>query len=89
MSKSRKLIAGALLILNIVLLISLSMPVANAATFKSTDYIINAGHVSGGHDGVTIIDQAKGKMIVLYWDEQAKRISKLGSTQNLSNLIKD
>ena len=87
MSKERKIVIYTLIGLNVVLLMCLAhanISKAHAASrFKSTDYTISVGKISGANDAITIIDEAKGKMAVIYYDRQQRKIVQAGGTKAL------
>ena len=88
MSKGRKVVIYTLLGLNILLLLGLIhtnvVPAQAAApTYRPTDYTVVVGDISGGEEAVTVIDQAQGKMAVLVYDRQKKRVVVLGRPKEL------
>lgn len=90
MSRRKKAIMYTLIGLNILLLVALvhvNLGTAQAATFKTTDYALVTGKVSGSADGVFILDRAEERMTVITLDPTTKKLRKIGMTVPLNKIF--
>lgn len=81
----------ALVVVNVVLLgalVHVNMTPAQAAGFKTTDYVMVTGTMGQGLDAVYIIDLASNKIAAFAWDKTAKRVKGIDRVRDLSTDFK-
>jgi cell division septal protein FtsQ len=78
MPRLKKAFLTLMVIVNVVLLAALvhaNMTPAQAYPYKTTDYVVMTGKLSGVNtDGLYVIDLASEKLAVWKWDKTAKRL---------------
>ena len=86
MKKTKRVILVMLVIVNMGLLVGLvqaNLPPAQAAPFKTTNYVVVAGRVSSSLDAIYVIDLATQQMAAFSWDKTAKRMRAIGRRREL------
>ncbi|MBN1943051.1 MAG: hypothetical protein JW849_07130 [Phycisphaerae bacterium] len=81
----------ALVAANVILLgalIHVNMTPAQAAGFKTTDYVMVAGKMGNGLDAVYIIDLASNKIAAFAWDKTNKRVKGIARVRELDKDFK-
>lgn len=84
-------LAAVLVAANVVLLAALvhvNMAPAQAAGFKTTDYVMVTGRMGNGLDAVFIIDLASNKMAAFTWDKTNKRVKGVDRVRDLEKDFK-
>lgn len=82
----------ALVLANVILLgalVHVNLPKAQAAGFKTTDYVMVTGTIERNLDAVYIIDLASNKIASFAWDKTAKRVKGIDRVRDLSRDFKD
>ena len=90
MKKGKKIALYVMIGINLLLLASLvhlNMRPAEAAKFKTTDYVVTSGNVANSADGVFIMDRATEKLIVVTLNKTTKKLMKLGPTIELGRMF--
>ena len=76
-----------LVVVNVVLLgalVHVNMAPAQAAGFKTTDYVVVTGNMGKGLDAVYIIDLASNKIAAFAWDKTTKRVKGIDRVRDLA-----
>ncbi len=86
MKKAKRVVLVTLVVVNLGLLVGLveaNLPPAQAAPFKTTDYVVVTGRVSSSLDAIYVIDLATQQMAAFTWDKTTKRMRSIGRRREL------
>lgn len=76
--KYRRLVVSVLVALNVVLfgvLIQQNLQTAEAAPYRSTDYVVTTGAIGSGWDAIYVLDLSTQRLAAWKWDKAQKSLA--------------